>query len=95
MEKELFRMFLVSSHLATLSADAVNAVMTVYINRGSCPKSFLLNVQCSVTELSSLPHEVRTSTLIYGATFILLMKTILISVCEHPHWNTVQGSLAE
>lgn len=76
MEKELFRMFLVSSHLATLSADVVN-------------------VQSSVTKLSSLPYEVRTSTLIYGATFILLMQTILISVCEHPHWNTVQGSLAE
>ena len=78
-------MLSVSSHLATLSADVVNAVMTVYINRGSRPKSLLLNVQCSVTKLSSLLHDIRTSTLIYGATFILLIKIILISVCDHPH----------
>lgn len=84
MEKELFRMLLVSSHLATLSADGVNAVTTGYINGGSRPKSLLLGVQRGVTKLSSLPHDVRTSTLIYGATFILLMKIILASVCERP-----------
>jgi len=77
-------MLLVSSHLAMLSADVVNTVMAVYLNRGSHPRSLLLDDQRSVTELGSLPHDVRTSTLIYGATFSLLVKITLISVCEHP-----------
>lgn len=66
-----------SWYLAMLPADVVK--VAVYIKRGSHPKSLILNVQLSITKFSSLPHGVRISTLIYGATFILLMKIILVS----------------
>lgn len=52
---------------ATLSADVVSAAMTVYVNRGSRPRSVLPDVQCGVTKLSSLPCGVSTATLIYFA----------------------------
>lgn len=57
----------------------------LYVNRGSCPESLLLKVQCSATKLTSLPDNIGASAVMFEATFILLMKLVLLSVCEHPH----------
>lgn len=66
--------------------SAVNAAMTVYINRGSHPKSVLLDVQRGVPKLCSLHVNVSSATGICSAS-------------EHPSRvstpsRTVPGSLA-
>lgn len=59
---------------------AVNAAMTVYINRGSHPKSVLLDVQRGVPKLCSLHVNMSSATGICSAS-------------EHPS-RAVTGSLA-
>lgn len=71
---------------ATLSADVVSAAMTVYVNRGSRPRSVLPDVQCGVTKLSSLPCGVSTATLIYFCLWASQqgVSTLSRAQCEAP-----------